>query len=115
MSGRPAKLGSCCGPGLKPSERIVSGGGPAVGFTQAKLTREGVDLVDDLAWLVTASEQGRGLAGEEAVSAVVTRLTVLGVGRLQAHVHPGHAASARVAERLGLVPTSTVVDDEILR
>jgi len=44
----------------------------------------------------------------------VTWLTSLGVGRLQADVHPDHEASARVARRLGLVPTSTVVDDEIL-
>ena len=48
-----------------------AGGGPAVGFVQATLTREGADLVADLAWLVTASEQGRGLAGE-AATAVVT-------------------------------------------
>ncbi|KQN46056.1 GNAT family N-acetyltransferase [Frigoribacterium sp. Leaf44] len=90
-----------------------AGGGPAVGFVQATLTRERADLVADLAWLVTASEQGRGLA-VEAATAVVTWLTSMGVGRLRAYVHPDHAASARVAERLGLVPTSTVVDDETL-
>ncbi|ROS54179.1 GNAT family N-acetyltransferase [Frigoribacterium sp. PhB24] len=90
-----------------------AGRGRAVGFVQATLTREGADLVADVAWLVTASEQGRGLA-VEAATAVVTWLTSMGVGRPQAYVHPDHAASALVAERLGLVPTSTVVDDETL-
>jgi len=90
-----------------------AGGGPAVGFVQATLTREGADLVADIAWLVTPSEQGRGLAGE-AASAVVSWLTSMGVGRLQAYVHPDHTASARTADRLGLVPTSTLIDGEIL-
>jgi len=38
----------------------------------------------------------------------------MGVGRLQAYVHRDHTASARTADRLGLVPTSTLIDDEIL-
>lgn len=90
-----------------------AGGGPAVGFVQETLTREGADLVADIAWLVTPSEQGRGLAGE-AASAVVSWLTSMGVGRLQAYVHPDYTASARTADRLGLVPTSTLIDGEIL-
>ena len=89
------------------------GGGPAIGFVQATLTRRGVELVADLAWLVTVSEQGRGLA-REAGSAVMAWLPSIGVGRLQAHVHPDHTASARVAERLGLAPTTTLVDGEVL-
>jgi RimJ/RimL family protein N-acetyltransferase len=88
-------------------------GGPAVGFVQATLIREDAGLVADLAWLITTSEQGRGLAGE-AASAVVTWLTSMGVGCLQASVHPDHTASARTARRLGLVPTTTLVDGEIL-
>jgi RimJ/RimL family protein N-acetyltransferase len=88
-------------------------GGPPVGFVQATLTHEAVGVVADLAWLVTASEQARGLAGE-ATSAVATWLTSIGVGRLQACVRPGHVASERVAQRIGLSPTSTVVDGEIL-
>lgn len=90
-----------------------AGGGPAIGFVQATLTRRGVELVADLAWLVTVSEQGRGLAGE-ATSAVAAWLPSIGVRRLQAYVHPDHAVSARVAERLGLAPTSTLVDGEML-
>lgn len=88
-------------------------GGPAIGFVQATLTQDGTDLVADLAWLVTASEQRRGLAGE-AASAVVTWLTSIGVRRLQAAIHPDHLVSARVAQRLGLEPTLTVVDGEVL-
>ena len=90
-----------------------AGGGPAIGFVQATLARRGVELVADLAWLVTVSEQGRGLAGE-ATSAVAAWLPSIGVRRLQAYVHPDHAVSARVAERLGLAPTSTLVDGEML-
>lgn len=90
-----------------------AGGGPVIGFVQATLTRRGVELVADLAWLVTVSEQSRGLAGE-ATSAVVAWLPSIGVGRLQALVHPDHTASARVAEGLGLAPTSTLVDGETL-
>ena len=88
-------------------------GGPPVGFIQATLTRDAAGLVADLAWLVTPSEQGRGLAGE-GTSAVATWLTSIGVGRLQASVRPGHVASERVAQRLGLTPTSTVVEGETL-
>jgi RimJ/RimL family protein N-acetyltransferase len=88
-------------------------GRPAIGFVQATLAREGAELVADLAWLITVSEQGRGLAGE-AASAVVTWLTSTGVERLQAFIHPEHTASAHVARRLGLAPTSTLVDGEIL-
>jgi len=87
-------------------------GGPAIGFVQATLTREGSDLVAELAWLITPSGQGRGLAGE-AASAVASWLTSSGATRLRAHVHPEHEASARIAQRLGLAPTSTLVDGEI--
>lgn len=90
-----------------------AGGGPAIGFVQATLTREGAELVADLAWLITSSEQGRGFAGQ-AADAVTTWLTSRGVDRLQAYVHPDHTASARVAQRLGLTRTSTLVDGEVL-
>ncbi|MCJ1712682.1 GNAT family N-acetyltransferase [Microbacterium sp. M1A1_1b] len=88
-------------------------GGPAIGFVQATLARQGPALDADLAWLVTVSEQGRGLA-VEATAAVVRWLTSIGVGRVRAFIRPDHTASQRVAERLGLVPTSTHVDGEVL-
>lgn len=74
---------------------------------------DGPDLVADLAWVVTPSEQGRGVASE-AAAAVVTWLSLSGVGRLQASIHPDNTASARVARRLGLAPTSVHVDDEVV-
>jgi len=88
-------------------------GGAAVGFVQATLTVDGPDLVADLAWVVTPSEQGRGVASE-AAAAVVTWLSLNGVGRLQASIHPDNTASERVARRLGLAPTSLLVDDEVV-
>jgi RimJ/RimL family protein N-acetyltransferase len=44
----------------------------------------------------------------------VTWLTSIGVGRLQAFIRPDHAASTRVAQGLGLSPTSVLVDGEVL-
>jgi RimJ/RimL family protein N-acetyltransferase len=90
-----------------------AGGGPAIGFVQATLAHEGDELVADLAWLITPSKQGRGLAGQ-AADAVTTWLTSRGVDRLQACIHPDHTASARVAQRLGLTRTSTLIDGEVL-
>ena len=90
-----------------------AGGGPAIGFIQATLVREKNGLVANLAWLVTASEQGRGVA-VEAASAVVAWLPSIGTRGIKAFIHPDHTASARVAQRIGLVPTATLVDGEIL-
>jgi RimJ/RimL family protein N-acetyltransferase len=86
--------------------------GAAAGFVQATLTRPGDVLTADLAWLVGTAVQGRGLATEAAV-AVVGRLRARGVVRFGAWVHPGHAASAAVARRCGLVPTAEVTDGEV--
>ena len=54
--------------------------------------------------------QGRGYA-VEAASALVAWLRERGVAEIRAHIRPGHAASARVAERIGLAPTGEL-DDE---
>ena len=62
--------------------------------------------------MISPSVQGRGLA-TEAATAMADRLTAAGVTRLVAHVHPDHAASARVAERLGLRRTDVVEDGEV--
>lgn len=89
------------------------GGGPAIGFVQATLAREEDDIVADIAWLVTVSEQGRGVAAE-AASAVVAWLPSIGTRNIKAFIHPDNTASARVAQRIGLVPTNTLVDGEVL-
>lgn len=85
----------------------------AIGFIQATLTGERAALVADVAWLVTPTGQGRGTAAESA-AAVVSWLPTVGVKTIRAFIHPGHVASERVAEQLGLVRTSTVADGEAL-
>jgi len=84
--------------------------GAAVGFVQAT-----VDDVDDarpaeLAWVLSPSAQGRGLA-TEAAAAVMAWLADRGSRRFVASVHPAHSASAGVARRLGMAPTGLVDDD----
>jgi len=63
-----------------------------------------------VAWVVGLPWQGRGYA-VEAASALIAWLRERGVAEIRAHIHPDHAASARVAGRLGLVPTGEL-DDE---
>ena len=88
-------------------------GGPATGYVQVTLTREKGDLVADIAWLVAEAGQGCGVATETA-GAVVAWLPSIGTRRVQALIHPDHTASARVAQRLGLAQTPTLVDGERL-
>ena len=86
--------------------------GVAVGTVQATVCdgdRDG-DGRAEVAWVVGAEFQGRGYA-VEAASALVAWLRERGVADIRAHIHPGHAASARVAERIGLAPTGEL-DDE---
>lgn len=76
--------------------------GVAVGTVQATVVDGGGRA--DVAWVVGAPWQGRGYA-VEAASALVAWLRERGVAEIRATIHPGHAASARVAERIGLAPT----------
>ncbi|WP_194893553.1 GNAT family N-acetyltransferase [Catenulispora pinisilvae] len=82
--------------------------GAAVGTVQATIVEAGRRA--DIAWVVGLSWQGRGYA-VEAASALVAWLRERGVAQIRANIHPGHAASARVAERIGLAPTGEL-DDE---
>lgn len=86
--------------------------GAAVGTVQATIHAAAADgsRRADVAWVVGASWQGRGYA-VEAASALVAWLRERGVTQIGAHIHPGHAASARVAQRVGLAPTGEL-DDE---
>lgn len=61
-----------------------------------------VGEVADVAWLVALESQVRGVASE-AARAMCARLASVGVTELEAHVHPGHLASQRVAESIGFV------------
>ena len=82
--------------------------GVAVGTVQATVTDGGRHA--DVAWVVGTVWQGRGYA-VEAASALVAWLRGRGVAEIGANIHPGHTASARVAERIGLAPTGEL-DDE---
>ncbi len=84
--------------------------GPAVGYVQATLgPQEGVA---ELAWVVGAPWQGRGIA-REAAALVLDQLLASGMRRVVAHVHPDHVASQRVAAALGMRPTPVLVDGEV--
>jgi RimJ/RimL family protein N-acetyltransferase len=84
----------------------------AVGYVQATVERRADTREADIAWLISPPFQGRGLA-VEAAAAMAGWLQRHGVERFVAHIHPGHAASAAVARRLGLQPTDVIVDGEI--
>ena len=86
-------------------------GGEAVGYVQATITGEGRRA--EIAWVVGLAWQGQGYA-TEAARALVGWLDARGVGVIQAHIHPGHAASAAVARRAGLRPSGAVEDGEQL-
>jgi RimJ/RimL family protein N-acetyltransferase len=82
----------------------------AVGTLQATVYDDG--RIAELAWVIATSRQGEGLA-TEAAAAVQDALRAEGVTTFVAHIHPGHAASAAVARRLGLQPTQPRDDGEI--
>ena len=86
-------------------------GGEAVGYVQATIS--GVGQRAEIAWVVGLDWQGRGYA-TEAASALVGWLDARGVGVIQAHIHPEHAASAAVARRAGLRPSGVIEDGEQL-
>ncbi|MEV6579829.1 GNAT family N-acetyltransferase [Streptomyces sp. NPDC051582] len=88
----------------------LRGNGPLVGTVQATIT-PGRDTAE-LAWVIGTPWQGRGFA-TEAARAVTTWLAGLPVGRLIAHIHPGHHASAAVAAACGFGPTPHWEDGEV--
>lgn len=85
--------------------------GRAAGYVQA--TVETARPQAELAWVIGVADQGRGFA-PEAAGGVARWLRAVGIGRLTAHVHPDHVASAAVARRIGLVATGVVQDGELL-
>ena len=87
---------------------LDDGSDEPIGYVQATV----VGTEAEIAWVLSPAHQGRGLA-TEAATAMVEWLASAGITCLVAHVHPDHAASARVAERLGLRRTDVVEDGEI--
>ncbi|HEX5827785.1 MAG TPA: GNAT family N-acetyltransferase [Candidatus Limnocylindrales bacterium] len=83
--------------------------GTAIGYVQATLTLGGTHA--DLGWVLGAPWQGAGYA-TEASNAVLHRLIDEGVRVVTAHVRADHAASAAVAQRIGLLATDDVEDGE---
>jgi RimJ/RimL family protein N-acetyltransferase len=84
-------------------------GGQAVGYVQA--TIGGAGRRAEIAWVVGLEWQGQGYA-TEAARALVGWLDGRGVGVIQAHIHPGHAASAAVARHAGLRRSGIIEDGE---
>lgn len=71
-------------------------------------------LQAELAWVVGTEYQGNGYAREGALAAMIW-LRAHGVDGFFAHIHPGHTASMRVAQALGLSATAIVSDDGEVR
>jgi RimJ/RimL family protein N-acetyltransferase len=82
-----------------------------VGTVQATIGGRAGGWTAEIAWVVGVAWQGRGYASE-AARALVAWLGRHDVQEIVAHIHPDHAASARVAARAGLRPTSDQVDGE---
>jgi RimJ/RimL family protein N-acetyltransferase len=64
-----------------------------------------------LAWILGVPWQQHGYA-TEAASAVIDMLLRLGLREIRASIHPNHAASIRVAERLGMRRTDEPFNGE---
>ena len=67
----------------------------------------------EIAWVVGAPWQGRGLASEAAQGLVSWLVGRPGIRTVVAHIHPDHHASAAVATAAGLTPTDQWQDGEI--
>ncbi|MFJ5303733.1 GNAT family N-acetyltransferase [Streptomyces sp. NPDC088350] len=106
-------------------ERLVAGSpDPAVSWlnwvlrlrTEARLTGTVQATVTgseaEIAWVVGAPWQGRGLASE-AARGLVSWLEEQAVPTVVAHIHPDHQASAAVATAAGLTPTDEWQDGEV--
>ena len=81
-----------------------------VGTVQATVTKAGP--VAEIAWVVGAPWQGRGLA-TEAAKGLVSWLGDHAVSTIVAHIHPDHRASTAVATAVGPAPTEQWQDGEI--
>lgn len=85
--------------------------GISIGQVQVTVTDNGREA--DMAWVIGTAWQGNGYASE-AARALVDWLEAGGATTITAHIHPGHAASGRVAARAGLAQTTEVKDGEIV-
>ena len=82
------------------------------GTVQATVSTAGHGPVAEIAWVVGTPWQGRGIAAE-AARGLVEWLRRQAVPTVVAHIHPGHRASAAVADAAGLTPTGERHDGEV--
>lgn len=92
-----------------------------IGYVQATIPLNGGSRADstvdveggpaEIAWVIGRPWQGHGHAGR-AARLLLDDLAEQGVEAVVAHIHPEHVASQRIATRLGMAPTTVVVDGE---
>lgn len=92
---------------------MLGGGATPTGCVEHTSELSDVEPPADLAWVISADRQRNGYAGEEA-SAFAAWLKTTRNPVLTAHIHPANAGSARVAERIGLVPTGELDGGEVV-
>lgn len=92
-------------PGAAPQAGALMTGSAASGVLAGAIRTAWV------AWVIGASWQGRGY-GAEAATALVNWLRGQDISIINAAIHPANLASASVARRAGLVPTSAELDGE---
>ncbi|MGH9107819.1 MAG: GNAT family N-acetyltransferase [Acidimicrobiales bacterium] len=85
--------------------------GEVVGYVQATVHQAREGLVAEVAWVIGAPYQGRGLA-KSAAKMMKQWLCREGVHGFTAHVHLEHLASAAVATHLGLSPNGLLEGGE---
>ena len=85
----------------------------AVGCVQATVRGLPPAETAAMAWTVGIAFQGHGYA-REGVTAAIEQLMGIGVRQYTASIHPEHQASIGVARAVGLSPTRTCVDGEVV-
>lgn len=80
-----------------------------IGYAQATIPVNGHPA--EIAWVIGRPWQGRGF-GARAAALLLTHLAGLGVDEVVAHIHPEHSASNAIARRVGLEPTTTIIEGE---
>ncbi|MGZ3478513.1 MAG: GNAT family N-acetyltransferase, partial [Polyangiales bacterium] len=78
-----------------------------VGFASIDRANAGAKV----AWELSRAHWGRGLMSEAAARVVAHGFDVLGLHRLEAHIHPDNRPSMRLAERLGFVREGVLRDN----
>ena len=81
--------------------------GEAVGYVQAGV-REGRA---DLAWVIGTPFQNRGYATEAGRRVAAWIVEYFEVSEFRAAIHPDHAASRKVAARIGMRPSGELTDE----